>query len=164
MFGATLVVSGCYQGYQDETVGSGSDAGTTSPGGEGSGPDAEDSGDESGGEFGSCEDRSLGSAPIRRLTPFELDNTLFDLLGDDTHPASGLPEEGGSGFDNNAEVGAVSRLVAQKYMQLSEDVAIRATADLPGLLGCSSADDAACLRAFPTASEPSQMLPSAKQP
>ncbi len=148
MLGASLAAAGCYEGNQIDSAGAASDGATTSAGSDGSGSDEGDSGDESGGEFGSCEDPSPGSAPIRRLTPFEIDNTLLDLLGDDTNPAGSLPEEGGSGFDNNAEVGAVSRLVAQKYMQLAEDVATRATADVPGLLGCASADDAACLRSF----------------
>lgn len=146
VFGASLVATGCYQGSQVDAAGSGSDGAMASAPGDDGGSD--DAGDESGGEFGSCDRPSPGSAPIRRLTPFELDNTLLELLGDDTHPASSLPEEGGSGFDNNAEVGAVSRLVAQKYMQLSEDVAVRATQDVPGLLGCATADDADCLRAF----------------
>ncbi|HRI71890.1 MAG TPA: DUF1587 domain-containing protein, partial [Polyangium sp.] len=35
-----------------------------------------------------------GKSPIRRMTRFEYDNTVLELLGDDTHPAqSFVPEE-----------------------------------------------------------------------
>lgn len=151
MLGASLLLGACYEGNSVDGGGADTEGPDSGPGSGGEGGSDDDSGgaDDSGGQASVCGDApSPGSAPIRRLTPFELDNTLLDLLGDDTHPAANLPEEGGSGFDNNAEVGAVSRLVAQKYMQMAEDVAERATADLPGLLGCASAEDDGCLRSF----------------
>src|SRR5262245_19350047 len=43
-------------------------------------------------------------APLRRLTRFEYDNTVRDLLGDTTSPARSLPsEELGNGFGNDAD-------------------------------------------------------------
>lgn len=146
-----LLATGCYSGNQVDAAGGTDAGGVSSADGtvDETGVDTEGGSDtDGGGEPSACgELPAPGSAPIRRLTPFELDNTLADLLGDNTSPAAGLPEEGGSGFDNNAEVGAVSRLVAQKYMQMAEDVAIRATTDLPGLLGCDvAAPD--CVRSF----------------
>lgn len=144
-----LLVGGCYDGHQIAGEGVGPTGGATLGETDGEAGDGETEGDtHTGGEASACgELPTPGAAPIRRLTPFEIDNTLFDLLGDNSSPAAGLPEEGGSGFDNNADVGAVSRLVAQKYMQLAEAVAVRATADLPSLLGCDAAA-AGCVRSF----------------
>ncbi len=146
-----FLAAGCYSGSEVDAIG-GTDAGGVSSvadtiGETDAGTDGGTDTD-SGGEPSVCGALpEPGSAPIRRLTPFELNNTLSDLLGDNTSPAAGLPEEGGSGFDNNAEVGAVSRLVAQKYMQMAENVALRATTDLPGLLGCDAAAPD-CVRSF----------------
>ena len=87
-----------------------------------------------------------GASPIRRLTGWEYENTVFDLLGDDSHPAAGFPQEGGSGFDNNADVSAVTRLMAQKYMLAAEDIASRAVGDLQTLLPCDpAAGERACV-------------------
>ena len=42
-----------------------------------------------------------GRAPLRRLTRFEYNNTVRELLGDTTNPADALPsEELGNGFGN----------------------------------------------------------------
>jgi hypothetical protein len=69
-----------------------------------------------------------GRAPLRRLTRFELDNTVRDLLADDSHPAEALPsEELGNGFGNDADAQAVSSLLAEQYSALAETVAARAT-------------------------------------
>jgi hypothetical protein len=91
-----------------------------------------------------------GRSPLRRMTRVELDNTLRDLLRDDTQPAHRLmQEELGSGFSNNAEVRTVGELVAEQYLALAEDVARRASADLPGLLGCDPATgEDACVASF----------------
>ena len=91
-----------------------------------------------------------GRSPLRRMTRIELDNTLADLLGDDTGPAHRLlQEELGSGFSNNAEVRTVSELVAEQYLAVAEDVARRASADLPTLLGCDPATgEDACVASF----------------
>lgn len=67
-----------------------------------------------------------GSAPLRRLTFGEYDATIFELLGDDTRPARNFPEEGGSGFDNNAHLQVATRLHAEKYMTAAEAIARRA--------------------------------------
>jgi hypothetical protein len=89
-----------------------------------------------------------GVSPIRRLTPFEYDNTIRDLVQPD-YAGSGLPLEGGAGYDNNAEVGAVTRLTAQKYMEASEAISAAATANLPVLLGCDpGSGESACVGAW----------------
>jgi len=90
-----------------------------------------------------------GASPIRRMTPFEYDNTVRDLTSDTAYPGALLPVEGGAGFDNNAEVGAVSRLTAQKYMEAAESLSARATANLPALLGCDPGlGETACASAW----------------
>jgi hypothetical protein len=80
------------------------------------------------------------------MTAWEYDNTIADLLGDDSHPSEGFAQEGGSGFDNNADVTSVTWLMAQKYMLASEEIAARAVADLDGLLPCDpSVAEATCI-------------------
>ena len=57
-----------------------------------------------------------GRAPLRRLTRFEYNNTVRDLLGDTSQPANALPaEELGNGFGNDADAQSVSSLLAEQY-------------------------------------------------
>ncbi|MCA9624470.1 MAG: DUF1592 domain-containing protein [Myxococcales bacterium] len=89
--------------------------------------------------------------PIRRLTRFEYNNTVRDLLGDTTAPASGLPpEEEVQGFNNQAAALTTSELLVEQYMRIAEEVSLRATADMPKLIGgCDYQTDAsACADAF----------------
>lgn len=142
--GLGLAGSGCYAG-----VGSfeGADAGDDAA--EGGGADADDGAGDDGEPVSACGgEPAPGASPIRRLSAWEYDNTILDLLGDDSHPAAAFPQEGGSGFDNNADVSAVTRLQAQKYLDASEGIAARAVADLAGLLPCDPAavaDEHACV-------------------
>jgi hypothetical protein len=69
-----------------------------------------------------------GRAPIRRLTRFEYNNTVRDLLGDDSEPANAFPsEELGNGFGNDADAQPVSSFLAESYNSVAEQVALRAT-------------------------------------
>ena len=83
--------------------------------------------------------------PLRRMTRFEYNNTVRDLLGDTTHPADRLPpEEEVKGFNNQAAALTVSDLLAEQYMKVAEDVATRATADMTKLLpNCDPVKDGA---------------------
>src|SRR4051812_28322269 len=64
-----------------------------------------------------CATRDPGPAPVRRLTRFEYDNTVRDLLGDGSHPSMAFPpDETAEGFDNNAEVMGVTDLLAEQYL------------------------------------------------
>src|SRR4029078_4096760 len=75
-----------------------------------------------------------GRAPLRRLTRFEYNNAVRDLLGDTPAPASALPpEEIGNGFGNDADVLSVSSLLAEQYGSVAEGIAARATATAPAL-------------------------------
>lgn len=76
-----------------------------------------------------------GHAPLRRLTKFEYNNTVRDLLGDMTGPASNFPSElSGNGFANDALQQPVSTLLAQGYVAAAESLAATATAT-PAALG-----------------------------
>jgi hypothetical protein len=103
-----------------------------------------------------CQDGKVrpGRAPLRRLTRFEYNNTVRDLLGDTTSPANGLPaEELGNGFGNDAAGQAVSSLLAEQYATVAEGVAARAT-QTPAALGklapcaatVTAANEEACAR------------------
>ena len=57
-----------------------------------------------------------GRVTIRRLNRVEYDNTVRDLLGDDSRPARNFPEDDiGYGFDNVADVLSVSPVHVAQY-------------------------------------------------
>lgn len=95
-----------------------------------------------------------GRSPIRRLTRFEYNNTVRDLFGDTTQPASSLPPEDlGNGFGNDADTISVSGLLAEQYGIVAEGIAARATSQpeaLARLAPCASTvqagTEAACAR------------------
>ena len=83
-----------------------------------------------------------GPSPIRRMTRFEYNNTVRDLLGDTTRPADTFgAEEEALGFNNNAAVLVVSDSLANKYMLAAEGISERATdpAMMPVTVGCDPA-------------------------
>ncbi len=140
-----LALDGCYVG-RDASSPSGDGQGADDAGGSGSPMSGSGSGDDGGGVAQCADGPSPGLSPIRRLTRFEYDATIEHLLGDSTHPAAAFPQEGGSGFDNNANVISVSPLHAEKYMDAAEGIAARATEDLASLLPCDpAAVDDACI-------------------
>lgn len=70
-----------------------------------------------------------GRAPIRRLTRFEYNNTVRDLLGDASFPGNAFPsEEIGNGFGNDADAQPVSSFLAEQYNTVAEAVANRVVA------------------------------------
>jgi hypothetical protein len=67
-------------------------------------------------------------SPLRRLTRFEFNNSVRDLLGDTTSPGRAFPsEEIGNGFGNDADAQSVSSLLAEQYAKVAEGIALRAT-------------------------------------
>lgn len=138
----TATVGGCEQnpGAAEDTSG---DVGTT----EGIGGGTTD-----GAEEAACVGIEPGPSPIRRLTRREYDNTVRDLLGDDSKPASAFPaEEEALGFNNNADALVVTQLLAEQYLQAAETLAEKAVADLPKLLGkcdVGAEGEDACARRF----------------
>jgi hypothetical protein len=92
-----------------------------------------------------------GPAPVRRMTRFEYNNTVRDLLGDDTSPASDFgAEEEALGFNNNAANLVTSSALAEKYMVAAEGISARATDPLAKNVACDPAvaGEDACAREF----------------
>lgn len=94
-----------------------------------------------------------GPSPIRRMTRFEYNSTVRDLLGDTTSPASTFgAEEEALGFNNNAANLTVSDQLANKYLLAAEGVSERATdpAVMAATLGCDVAVNGqdACAQQF----------------
>ncbi len=103
-----------------------------------------------------CATLSPGPSPLRRLTRFEYNNTVADLLGDTTAPADRFPpEEQALGFDNDTTVLRVPILLAESYVTAAQDLTERALGNVAGLTGCdpaaltaAPAGEQACAAAF----------------
>lgn len=95
---------------------------------------------------------AIPRAPLRRLTRFDYNNTVRDLLGIASKPASALPgEEVGNGFGNDADQLGVSALLIDGYRSIAQDMAKGLTPDAAAantLVGCDLASGAACLDGF----------------
>jgi hypothetical protein len=95
---------------------------------------------------------------LRRLTVNEIDNSIRDLLRDDSRPAARfLPEEILPPFDNDYGQQFVSTVLVESIEKVAEDVTLRLLQDVSrrdAVIGCSPADpaaaDATCLRQFIT--------------
>jgi len=91
---------------------------------------------------------------VRRLSQAELDNTLRDLLGEDTAPASRLlNEDEFRPFDNDYTIQQASEALITSVEALAEQVAERAVGDAAqraALVPCTpaSAGDEQCFREF----------------
>lgn len=100
----------------------------------------------------------VGKSGMRRLTIAELDNTLMDLLGDDTRPAKQtLQEEQLGPFDNDYTKLTASSVLIEGLERLAGDVTTRLLADTKrrdAVVGCKPTDpkrvDAPCLDSFLT--------------
>ena len=69
-----------------------------------------------------------GNVTIRRLTRYEYQNTIRDLLGIHYEPATEFPaDDVGLGFDNIGDVLTMSPLLAEKYLEAAESIAARVT-------------------------------------
>ncbi|MDF2698294.1 MAG: hypothetical protein K0S65_6677 [Labilithrix sp.] len=103
--------------------------------------------DGAGAEEGpSCKEPHAGPSATRRLTRFEYENTVRDLLGDASAPAASFPaEEVFYGFDNHATDRGVSLELATEYMVAAEKIASRAT--ITKIAPCKG-DEATCAREF----------------
>ena len=64
-----------------------------------------------------------GRVTIHRLNRAEYNNTVRDLMGDETQPAQDFPtDDHGHGYDNNANVLALSPLLIEKYERAAEQL------------------------------------------
>jgi hypothetical protein len=93
---------------------------------------------------------AAGALPVmRRLTAREYDNTVRDLLGDESAPASAFdPDPTAAGFDNQVTLLGVTTSRARQYWTAAERLAL--TADLTELTHCNAAmnGEQACAEQF----------------
>ncbi|MBK8239042.1 MAG: DUF1592 domain-containing protein [Deltaproteobacteria bacterium] len=139
------LLASCYRGL-DGAAGADEGAGTeASASGEGG------SGEGDTGVAAGCETPSVQTSPVRRLTRWEYDNTVHDLLGDTTAPGKNfIPESLQLGFTNGAASTPMSASVVEDYEAAALALATTAVADLPTLLGCDPVADGedACAASF----------------
>ena len=150
--------AGCYSGvggFDPEAGGGGPGGGDGADGADGADDAADDGADDDGGDDGpaaSCGDApSVGVAPLRRLTRFEYDNTVRDLLGDTTRPAETTfsPDEVVGGYASNS-VAPISQTQLDQYAAAAEDLAEAfVTGPIDAWIACPLADTA-CVTGFVT--------------
>ena len=97
--------------------------------------------------------QEIRSEPIRRLTHFQYDNTVRDLLGDDSGPSRNFPSEDYvNGYTNQASAQAITPALAELYGQVAERLGRNAFrfGDERGVLPCepSGPTDRGCAEAF----------------
>lgn len=96
----------------------------------------------------------VGMIGMRRLSADEYDNTLFDLLGDDTRPGGALlPEDVADPYDNQIANQLASRTLIEALEQLATEATARLMAEparRDQVVGCQPAGvvDEACLSSF----------------
>lgn len=100
-----------------------------------------------------CEQPTPPRAPLRRITRFEYNNTVRDLLGIMSDPADLLPgEEAGTGFGNDADALQISRLLIDGYRTIAQQIAAEVTANttaVTNIAGCDpTTGDTACQQSF----------------
>jgi hypothetical protein len=120
--------------------------GTTSTGSNGTGSTGT-----AGGAPLQCLKAAVGPSPLRRLTHTEYNNSVRDLLGNQTQPASDFPPDTQMDlFDNAAAVQTVPVLLAGEYLDTAVSLA-GGVANLTTLVGCdfaAAANGTTCLRTF----------------
>lgn len=104
------------------------------------------------GAAGSSSVMSAAALPnMRRLTAREYNNTVRDLLGDDSSPADAFDPDGTvAGFDNQVPLLGVSTSRARQYWRAAEQLA--QSADLTALSSCDVTlqSEQVCAEAFIT--------------
>ena len=149
-------------GAGSPTGGGGTGATTvTGTGGSGSGATTGTAGT---GAVVQCNSIAPGRSPLRRLTTYEYNNTIRDLLGDTTNPGSALPAQVDSKqnpFGNDADEQSPTDVLVEKYQAVAESIAARATANataLGKLHSCGSnvtaANEEGCARMIATSLAP----------
>lgn len=92
------------------------------------------------GDMIDCQSLVRPPTPLRRLTRFEYDNSVRDLLGTTGNPSKDFPpDEISEGFSNNGLVLTISQLHAEKYVYASEAIAKDAVTRLSSILPCDPA-------------------------
>lgn len=142
-----VALAACTGSVEQKPTGNsgGSAAGGASATGGGPGPGP--------GPGDACEVFGPVTAPLRRLTRFEYNNTVRDLAGFGDSPASLFPaEDVGSGFGTDASKQSVSSVLVEKYFQTARAMAgaLTEAGRVGKLAPCAAApgaDEAGCARA-----------------
>ena len=88
---------------------------------------------------------------MRRLTQAEYNNTIFDLLGDDTQPANDFVPDGKVGVFANNAYSPMTTILATQYGEAAEAIATRAVTNIDRILPCTPAtDEEGCAQEFIT--------------
>ncbi len=135
---ATLAVgvSGCVGLLGSGEENAAEDGEDAADGADGSGGGALGDGD-GGGAVSGKEEEAMARLPLRRLTPFEIDRALQDLLGDSSHAALALqPERTKSPFETEPSQQLATRQILELLEGVLEQVATAALSDVPAQLGC----------------------------
>ncbi len=91
----------------------------------------------SGTEVSSTTKPDVGTVTLRRLNRIEYDNTVRDLLGDQSRPALDFPADNGAeGFTNNADALTMSPLYVERLEEASRRLATNALAN-PEVVDCA---------------------------
>jgi len=111
-----------------------------------------------------CNGIAPGRSPLRRLTTYEYNNTIRDLLGDTTNPGSALPAQVDTKqnpFGNDADEQTPYDVLVEKYQTVAEAIAARATANATALgklhscaTNVTAANEEGCARMIATALAP----------
>ncbi|HET6281757.1 MAG TPA: DUF1592 domain-containing protein [Polyangia bacterium] len=135
----TVAATGCsgQVGEPGSPTPGGSPPGVTPPGGGGT-----------GGTGAVADPNAAGAMPLQRLTNREYDNTVRDLLGDASQPASQFPTDHDLGLVFRRP-GAVAVQDATLLRTAAETLAAAAVKNIATLVPCTTADDA-CARQFIT--------------
>ncbi len=89
-----------------------------------------------GGAPATCDGLQADTTPIRLLSQTEMNNTLADLLGDNSAPMTVSPAVGGAGYSNDATALAVSPSLVEQYMSVAETAATNAMAHRSRFVSC----------------------------
>lgn len=91
----------------------------------------------------------MPATPLRRLTRFEYENSVRDLLKiTDTSIVREIPADATQGFDNNAALQVAPEFLVEKYVTVSEALAAQAIQNLSALTGCAAAVGETCATVF----------------
>jgi hypothetical protein len=156
--GAALA-TGCYGGVQFEFDSGDSSSDSSSDGGgtDGTASDGTDGTDPDGpGDGGQdellCTGPLFGPAGLRRLTREAYNNTIRDLLLDDSRPADAFELDGAvhETFASNVD-GPPTETLVEDYMRVAESLAARATSQqFDALVQCDPSSGESCARTFVT--------------
>jgi hypothetical protein len=97
-----------------------------------------------GSSMTECIPQGAPRAPLRRLTRFEYNNTVRDLLRVTTRPADVLPGESlGTGFGNDADDLSTSHQLADGYRTIAQQIALEVTGSATAVATVTGCDPAA---------------------